>query len=298
MRIPFTSTDNRTRHGNSVVAEITPQEAALLHLLGGVGSINPRTGRFEFDAEGIGGPGDTSPGESDSGRSDGFTPEINEPDFVHDEFFNEYPGNDFYNGGVPQEHMPTTPQRDPEAIKAENEAKRRNERAASASEFDDFLSAISAGLFGEDKDKVSTVAVDEDTGAWGVSTKTSHGILGTIGDVASAVLGGVPGLVASGVTAAIDSLAGNPLGSYTTTSFTATEEKELAAEDMTFSEAGDGTSVHETARTMLGTTSETGSGAAISVPAFLSSTGYTDDDDVAFEFYRRLLSGYRKGVAV
>jgi len=36
------------RYGDTMLAHITPQEASILKLLGGSGSINPKTGIMEF----------------------------------------------------------------------------------------------------------------------------------------------------------------------------------------------------------------------------------------------------------
>ena len=61
------------RKGDTLLAHITPQEAALLKRSGGAGTRNPRTGLLEFyDADGSGNAADSgSPTGADSGASSG-----------------------------------------------------------------------------------------------------------------------------------------------------------------------------------------------------------------------------------
>jgi hypothetical protein len=60
------------QNGDSMVAHINPQEAALLKALGGSGTINPRTGLRQFDGPGDG-PGDDGDGPPGGDPSDGDT---------------------------------------------------------------------------------------------------------------------------------------------------------------------------------------------------------------------------------
>jgi hypothetical protein len=46
----------RGSHGDTMLAHIGPQEAAMLHNAGGVGTINPRTGLRQFYGSDVGGP--------------------------------------------------------------------------------------------------------------------------------------------------------------------------------------------------------------------------------------------------
>jgi len=71
--------EQQGRQGDTILAHITPEEAALLERLGGSGTINPRTGFREFysgddddagDTSASGGPGDTSGGGMDAGMGD------------------------------------------------------------------------------------------------------------------------------------------------------------------------------------------------------------------------------------
>jgi hypothetical protein len=61
----------RGTHGDTILAHINPQEARLLHSMGGVGTINPKTGARQFyDTQGADG-GSASTGNNDTGMGDG-----------------------------------------------------------------------------------------------------------------------------------------------------------------------------------------------------------------------------------
>lgn len=61
------------RGGDSLVAHINPQEAQILHALGGKGDVNPKTGLLEFDPSGSsGGPnGGSAGGDGNNGNNGG-----------------------------------------------------------------------------------------------------------------------------------------------------------------------------------------------------------------------------------
>ncbi len=59
------------RRGDTMIAHISPQEAAILKMLGGSGSINPKTGLMEFYGGDNGGDGSDSDGGRDAGGDPG-----------------------------------------------------------------------------------------------------------------------------------------------------------------------------------------------------------------------------------
>ena len=64
------------RNGDTVLAHITPKEAALLDRVTDGGSINPITGLPEFFDGDVGDPGDPGEGNADSGNSGGGTGDV------------------------------------------------------------------------------------------------------------------------------------------------------------------------------------------------------------------------------
>ena len=53
---------SRGIHGDSLIAHLDPREAAMLKLMGGVGTRNPRTGLLQFYGDDVGGPGTSDVG--------------------------------------------------------------------------------------------------------------------------------------------------------------------------------------------------------------------------------------------